>query len=193
MPNLRHTKRVIVSYVTAGARIHLYGFVDRLLENAIYCYKYSVIFIQPRGEPYPIATGKGGWTCIRNWKPQNAAEFVSVGSKNYAYRVIANERDKPVCKFRGITLNCHASQLDNFEVKNAMILVQGITLVKIKRKRKAGGTVALVTEPEDKSYRISFFYRRRMQDNSSDRFGYKWWWVPVERTESQPGPACVTI
>jgi len=41
----------------------------------------------------------------------------------------------------------------------------------IKRKRNAGRTVAIVKEPEDKMYRISFFNRRRMEDNSSVPFG----------------------
>jgi len=43
---------------------------------------------------------------------------------------------------------------------------------KIKRKRK-GGTVAIVTEPEDMTYRISFFKSRCLADNSSTTFVYK--------------------
>jgi len=53
---LPHTKEVIGAYFTAGARIHLYNFLDRLQENAIYCDTDSVICIQPSGEPWPIAT-----------------------------------------------------------------------------------------------------------------------------------------
>ena len=51
----------------------------------------------------------------------------------------------------------------NFEVINAMILGHGESVVnvhtehKIKRKMRVGGTVDLVTEPEIKRYRISFF------------------------------------
>jgi len=38
---------------------------------------------------------------------------------------------------------------------------------KIKRKRNGGGgTVSIVTEPEDKLYRITFFKRRRLAENS---------------------------
>jgi len=44
---------------------------------------------------------------------------------------------------------------------------------KIKRKRTEGGTVSIVTEPEDKMYRVSFFKRRRLADNTSVPFGYK--------------------
>jgi len=47
VPSLRHTNDVIGAYVTAGARIHLYGFLDKLQEKAIYTDTDSVIFIQP--------------------------------------------------------------------------------------------------------------------------------------------------
>jgi len=59
VPSLRHTNEVIGAYVTAGARIHLYGFLDKLQEKAIYCDTDSVIFIQPgRGcKPTLIKTG----------------------------------------------------------------------------------------------------------------------------------------
>jgi len=36
VPNLPHTNEVIGAYVTVGARIHLYSFLDRLQEKAIY-------------------------------------------------------------------------------------------------------------------------------------------------------------
>jgi len=35
----------------------MYGFLDRLQENAIYCDNDCVIFIQPSAEPWPIAFG----------------------------------------------------------------------------------------------------------------------------------------
>ena len=57
VPNLPHSNEVIGAYVTAGARIYLYSFLDRLQENAIYCDTDSVIFIQQNGESWPIATG----------------------------------------------------------------------------------------------------------------------------------------
>jgi len=57
VPNLRHTNEVIGAYVTAWARIHLYRYLYRLKENAIYCDTDSVIYIQPRDEPELIETG----------------------------------------------------------------------------------------------------------------------------------------
>jgi hypothetical protein len=43
---------------------------------------------------------------------------------------------------------------------------------KIKRKKGQGG-VTIVTETEDKIYRLSFYKRRRLNDNTSFPFGYK--------------------
>jgi hypothetical protein len=106
-------------------------------------------------------------------------EFVSGDPKNYAYRVVnAEGAVKTACKVRGITLNYRASKLVNFDVIRKMVLKGGPRDVvtvhtdkKIKRKSKCGG-VNIVTETEDKLYRVSFFKRRRLSDNSVP-FGYK--------------------
>jgi hypothetical protein len=50
VPNLPHTNVVIGAYVTAGARIHLYRFLDLLQQKAIYDDTDTVIFIQPSAE-----------------------------------------------------------------------------------------------------------------------------------------------
>jgi hypothetical protein len=177
VPNLPHTNEVIGAY--AGARIHLYGFLDRLQEKVIYCDTDSVIFIQPSGEPWPIATRDKLGDMQSELKPSEfVVEFVSGGQKYYAYKLITNEGEKTVCKVRGIKLNYHASKFVNFEVIKAMILGQGESVVnlhtehKIKRKRRAGWVVDLVTEPENKRYKISFFKRRRMPDHPSVPLGY---------------------
>jgi len=68
----------------------------------------------------------------------------------------------------------------NFEVIKDMILnretdriVNVHTENKIKRKRKLGVTVSIITEPEDKLYRVSFFKRLLSNYNNSVHFGYK--------------------
>ena len=42
---------------------------------------------------------------------------------------------------------------------------------KIKRK-KIDGEVHLISEPEDKTYRVSFLKRRHLNDNTSFLFGF---------------------
>jgi hypothetical protein len=122
----------------------------------------SFIFIQPSGEPWPIATGDKLGDMQSELIPSDfIVQFASGGPKYYAYRLITNEGEKTVCKVRGIKLNYHALKLVNFEVIKAMILGQGESVANlytehnIKRKRRAGGVVDLVTEPENKRYRIS--------------------------------------
>jgi hypothetical protein len=68
---------------------------------------------------------------------------------------------KTVCKVRGITLNNSASHLVNFDVIKDMILNQELshtvtvhTEHTIKRKRKLGRILSLVTETRDKKYSV---------------------------------------
>jgi hypothetical protein len=131
--NLPHTNEVIYYYISAGARIHLYRFLDWLHENAMYCDTDSFIFIQPSGEPSPIATrDKLGDIQSELLHLELIIEFAS-GGRSFAYRMITNESEKTVCKFRGITLNNHSSKLVNFEVIRAMILGQVETLLMCTR------------------------------------------------------------
>ena len=51
IPNLPHTNEVIGSFVTAGGRIHLYAYLDKLQERALYTDTDSVIYIQNDDEP----------------------------------------------------------------------------------------------------------------------------------------------
>jgi len=97
VPSLRHTNEVIGAYVTAGAKIHLYRYLDRLRENEMYCDTESVIYIQPSGETELIETGYklGDMTDFR--PTESISEFVSDGPKNYAYRLLTGDgREKIV-------------------------------------------------------------------------------------------------
>jgi len=167
VPSLRHTNDVIGAYVTAGARIHLYGFLDRLQEKAIYCDTDSLIFIEPGPvcEPTLIKTGDNlGQMQSELKKGEVIVKVVCAGPKNYAYKTYtaATAENKTVCKVRGILLNYKASQLVNFEKTKDMILSKkdDETVIvgtenKIKRKKIDRG-VHLISEREDKTYRVSF-------------------------------------
>ena len=84
-----------------------------------------------------------------------------------------------MCKVRGITLNYKASQLVNYETIKYLFLngLSNSTVTvrrdkKIKRKRGDGECVSIMTEAEDKIYRVFFLKRRRRDDNTSVPFGY---------------------
>jgi hypothetical protein len=118
VPNLRHSNEVIGAFVTAGARINLYNYLDRLKQKEIYCDTDSVIFIQPDVQPALVQTGDCLGAMTSELKPGlHIDEFVSGGPKNYADRIVnlaTGERDT-VCKVRGITLNYSAYSLVNFD------------------------------------------------------------------------------
>ena len=114
-------------------------------------------------------------------KSSGSIEELFIGRpKIYAYKVVdtgTGER-KTVCKVRRITLNYKTSRLVKFDVISDMILKEGPVVTvhtehKVQRKRKRGGIVPIITEPEDKMYRISFFKRKRLSDDTSIPFGYK--------------------
>jgi hypothetical protein len=172
VPNLKHTNEVIGAYFTTGARIHLYKYLDRLQDKVLYLDTDSILYVKKESEPPLIETGDHLGDMTNELKMgEYIDEFVSGGPKNYAYKVYrrdASQLPKTVCKVRGITLNYAASQLVNFNVIREMILtgepatVNVHTDKKIKRKRRAeggggGACVSLITEPEDKIYRVSFF------------------------------------
>jgi hypothetical protein len=171
--NLRHTE-VIGAYVNAGARIHLYKYLDRLQQRAHYCDTDSVIFIQPDDQPALIETGDCLGSMTSELKPGlHSDEFVSGGPKNNAYKTVntsTGERET-VCKVHGITLN-YVSKLVNFDVIRDILRgdesekVMVLTENKIKRKR-VGERIDIITEPEDKMYRLFLFKRRRLADNTS--------------------------
>ena len=65
IPNLRHTNEVVGAYVTAVAGLHLYSYLDRLQERAIYCDTDSVLFVQPSDEAALVETGDVGTESVR--------------------------------------------------------------------------------------------------------------------------------
>jgi hypothetical protein len=52
------------------------------------------------------------------------------------------------------------------------ITVHTARKIKRKRGRDVDGNIKIISEPEDKIYRVSFFKRRRLDDNSSVPLGY---------------------
>jgi hypothetical protein len=52
VPSLRHTNEVIGVFVTAGARIYIYSYMNRLQDKAIYCNTDTCIYVQPNEDPH---------------------------------------------------------------------------------------------------------------------------------------------
>jgi hypothetical protein len=175
--------------VTTGARLKLYTYLDALKERAIYCDTDSVIYIQKCGQPPTVTCGdKLGDITNELRSDEHIEEFVYGGPKNYAYKTSQN---KTVCKVRGITLNYATARLINFDSIRDMILdadaadvITVHTERKIKRKKRtcdgsgpsSAGVANIVSEAEEKIYRVSFQKRRRL-DNLD--------WVPFDYTKNE--------
>ena len=149
-------------------------------EKALYCDTDSVVYVQPRGEPGLVETGDCLGAMTSELKSgRYICEFVRVGPKHYAYKTFnsVTGEQNTVSKVRGIILNCKASQLIIFEIREMILNKDDKETAtvhkekKIKRKRDAEG-VHVFTDPEDKIYRSSFLKRRRLNNNSSVPFGY---------------------
>ena len=68
--------------------MHLYAYLDRLGERALYCDTDSVIFVQKEGEPPLIGRGHYLGDMTSELKGSEfISEFVSDGPKNYAYKL----------------------------------------------------------------------------------------------------------
>jgi hypothetical protein len=181
VPNLPHTNDVIGSFVTAGARIHLYGYLDRLGDRALNCDTDSVMYVQSKDRQPLVQTGdRLGAMTSEIAKNEKIIEWACAGPKNYVFKFVdsVTGASKTTCKVRGLTLNFSALQVENFEKMRDMILswdgeetVTVHTERQITRKRCEGG-FSIITEPADIIYRASFLKRRRLADNSSVPFGY---------------------
>jgi hypothetical protein len=100
--------KVIGAFVTAGARIHLYSYLDRLHDKAIYCDTDSVIYVQPVGKHSLVEPGDKLGAMTSELKPNEIiCEVVCAGTKNYAYRTLntMTAECNTVCKVREIVLN----------------------------------------------------------------------------------------
>ena len=81
--SLPHTNEAIASYGTAGERLHLYGYLDKLKEHVLYCDTDSVIFVQPRDDAALVQTDDCREAMTSELKPgEFICEFVSGGPKN---------------------------------------------------------------------------------------------------------------
>jgi hypothetical protein len=85
IPNLRQTNEVIGAYVTAGARLLLYKYLDELQDRAMYCDTDSIVFVQPKDEAALVKIRDNLGEMSSELKPGKImSEFVSGGPKIYA-------------------------------------------------------------------------------------------------------------
>jgi hypothetical protein len=86
-PTLKHTNEVVGAYVTAGARLKLYTYIEALNRDVLYTDTDSIIFVSRDGEN--DCGVRCGVTDELADYGQGAfiSEFQSGCPKNYAYKV----------------------------------------------------------------------------------------------------------
>ena len=129
--------------------MHLYAYLDKLGERALYCDRQCYI----RAEDVRTAPDRIdalGYMTSELKANEYISEYVSGGPKNYAYKQCnsVTGEAKTDCKVRGITFNYKASQLVNFDIIKDLVLnersystVTVRTDKKIKRKRGDGACI----------------------------------------------------
>lgn len=163
---------VIASYVTAAARIKLYGKMDILKESCLYSDTDSVVVLYKKGQER-LATGDNLGELTDELAEYGAGCYISVfltaGPKNYAM-VIVN-RDgiiiKVIMKVRGITLNYKNCQVVNIETLKRIITENNDEVVVVNNVRKIQRTKTheVVSKPQSKIYRMVYDKRRRVPNS----------------------------
>jgi hypothetical protein len=88
-PSLRHTSDVLGSYITAGASLRPYSYLEMLQERALYCDTDSVLYVQRTDEQPLIKCSDNLGDIVSELGPSEyIQEFVSGGPNNYAYEII---------------------------------------------------------------------------------------------------------
>jgi hypothetical protein len=178
LPTEKNVNVAVAAYATTQARLKLYEYLNELGESVLYCDTDSVIYVHKVGMTQKMKTGDYLGDLTDELEKFSAGsyieEFVSGGTKNYAFSVFCPSTGKQTtkCKVKDITLNYENSKVVNFTSLRRMIL-EDDTPVHVhnpkKIKRKHGGVV--VSEPETKKYKVLFKQRRLMANFDSFPYG----------------------
>ncbi|XP_023312242.1 uncharacterized protein LOC108915368 [Anoplophora glabripennis] len=166
---------VIAAYVTTQARLKLYSYLEQLGDRVLYYDTDSVIYMAKDGE-YDVPTGDMTDELEECGPGSYITEFVSGGTKNYAYKVFStsDNEEKVVCKVKGISLNYTASQLINFNAIKTMVLDTSTTTSPVcvaSRNILRTKEHEVITVEQTKLYKPLSVKRRFLDDHSSVPYG----------------------
>lgn len=190
----KNSNVVIAAFTTAYARMVLYYYLAKLQKRVLYCDTDSCIFLQTSENDYMPATGEflGNFTneLLQHGKNSYICEFVSLGPKNYGYKVKDTNSGKKVTivKIKGFNLDSTTTKQLNFRlmVDSVKKHVSGlptpaINIIKPDIRKTFDRKV--ITKNCQKRYRIVYNKRRLISKQvitklalelySSVPFGYK--------------------
>ena len=166
---------IVAAFVTAKARLKLYGILEKLNERVLYFDTDSIIYHHKPHlwNPTIVNNRLGEWTD----EVPNAriVKFVGMGPKNYGYEFVDKDgKRKSTCKVKGLTLDYNTSQVIHFD--RMLNWVKGESkdfreTVNYHRIRKhKDKTVA--TELQSKTYRFTYTKRVIVGDGYTVPYGY---------------------
>ena len=166
---------IVAAFVTAQARLKLYGILEKLNERVLYFDTDSIIYHHKPHlwNPTIVNNRLGEWTD----EVPNAriVKFVGMGPKNYGYEFVDKDgKRKSTCKVKGLTLDYNTSQVIHFD--SMLNWVKGESkdfreTVNYHRIRKhKDKTVA--TELQSKTYRFTYTKRVIVGDGYTVPYGY---------------------
>ena len=160
------TNLPIASFVTAQARLKLFGEMQRLGERVLYCDTDSIIYVSKENayEPF-LGDFLGEFTNeIDPKESSHIIEFVSAGPKNYAYMLDTGVTHVVI---KGFTLCFKASNILKFELMRKLVLEGSTEKVSVEQLKftREKNTWDIKTQILLKQYRFVYDKRVRLNDN----------------------------
>ena len=166
---------IVAAFVTAQARLKLYGILEKLNERVLYFDTDSIIYHHKPHlwNPTIVNNRLGEWTD----EVPNAriVKFVGMEPKNYGYEFVDKDgKRKSTCKVKGLTLDYNTSQVIHFDCMLNWVKGESKDFretVNYHRIRKnKDKTVA--TELQSETYRFTYTKRVIVGDGYTVPYGY---------------------
>ena len=160
-----YTNCVIAAFVTAHARLKLYGELYKLGRRVLYFDTDSIFFIsntQIKEYMPPLGDFLGDFT--NELGPgEHIVEFVSGGSKNYAYKLNNGKTD---CTVKGYAINHLTNLILNFDsIKNCVKNPSTNLIIPQLKFLKDNSTWLIKTSIVNKTYNCMTYNKRLLLEN----------------------------